>query len=170
MTKRRSDKDVIDTSKLDPDFKYEVAETPGGEHIKRCFACASCTLSCPVSEVDPAYSPRRLVHMILLGMKDEVLSSDLIWYCLNCYRCYVHCPQDVQFTHVMEVLRSLAVKEGYAEPSLLAKVNEIDREMQDVRRKKIDEMLKGRKKGKNIEARLSRLRRGNPKSETNSKS
>jgi heterodisulfide reductase subunit C len=144
---------VIDASTLDPDFKYEVAAQPGGEHIKRCFACASCTLSCPISEVDPGYSPRKLVHMILLGMKDEVLSSDLIWYCLNCYRCYVHCPQDVQFTHVMEVLRSMAVREGYAEPTLLAKVNEIDRETQENRRRKIDEMLKGRKKSKKPEAR-----------------
>ena len=153
MAEKRGNKDSIDVSKLDPDFKYEVAEMPGGEHIKRCFACASCTLSCPVSEVDPAYSPRKLVHMILLGMKDEVLSSDLIWYCLNCYRCYVHCPQDVQFTHVMEVLRSLAVKEGYAEPSLLGRVNEIDRETQEIRRKKIEEMLKGRKRSKKPEAR-----------------
>ena len=162
MAEKRDNKNVIDASKLDPDFKYEVAETPGGEHIKRCFACASCTLSCPVSEVDSDYSPRKLVHMILLGMKDEVLSSDLIWYCLNCYRCYVHCPQDVQFTHVMEVLRSMAVKEGYADPSLPSKVTEIDRETQEIRRGKIDEMLKGRKKSKKLEAR-------NTKHETNSK-
>jgi heterodisulfide reductase subunit C len=139
-------KKAIDVAKLDPGFKYEVAARPGGQHIKRCFECASCTLSCPVSEVDSSYSPRKLIHMILLGMKEEVLSSDLIWYCLNCYRCYVHCPQDVQFTHIMEVLRSLAVEQGYAEPSLLGKVREIDREVQEIRREKIKEMLKGRSK------------------------
>ena len=143
--KDKNNNSVIDASTLDPDFKYEVAARPGGEHIKRCFACASCTLSCPVSEHTPAYSPRKFVHMILLGMKEEVLSSDLIWHCLNCYRCQVHCPQDVQFTRVMEVLRDLAVEQGYAPPEFLAALETIDAEMIEDRRKKIEEMVAKKK-------------------------
>ena len=141
MTKDSAKPDVVDASALDPNFKYEVAARPGGEHIARCFACASCTLSCPVSEKTPAYSPRRFVHMILLGMKEEVLSSDLIWHCLNCYRCQVHCPQDVQFTRVMEVLRDLAVEQGYAPPELVSALEKIDAEMIEERRNKIEALV-----------------------------
>ncbi len=145
MTKTPPPTDIVDASALDANFKYEVAARPGGEHITRCFACASCTLSCPVSEKTPAYSPRKFVHMILLGMKEEVLSSDLIWHCLNCYRCQVHCPQDVQFTRVMEVLRDLAVEQGYAPAELLPALEKIDAEMIEDRRKKIEELVAKKK-------------------------
>ena len=80
---------------VDFSFKDEVASQPGGENLKRCFACGSCTLSCPVAEVEASYSPRRIIHMILLGLKEEVLSSTAIWYCLSCFRCQVRCPQEV---------------------------------------------------------------------------
>ena len=35
---------------------------------------------------------------ILSGMKKEILSSELLWYCVQCYTCYARCPQDVRFT------------------------------------------------------------------------
>ncbi len=125
--------EAIEINKLDADFKNEVTEHPGGEAIKACFACGSCTGGCPVSDVDAAYDPRKIIRMILLGMKEKVLSSDLIWLCSTCYTCSFHCPQDVQFVKVMGVLRELAVKEGYAAPSFLKSMEEIDKFSQTVR-------------------------------------
>ena len=121
----------------DPKFKYKVAEYPGGEYINRCFACGTCTLSCPVSEVEEDYSPRKIIHMILMGMKEEVLSSKMIWYCQTCYRCYVRCPQDVRFPELMRVLRKIAVDEGYVKPEFLATIKEIEKHVQDQRREEI---------------------------------
>jgi heterodisulfide reductase subunit C len=116
-------------------FKEEVAAQPGGENLKRCFACGSCTLSCPVAEVEESYSPRRIIHMILLGLKEEVLSSKAIWYCLTCYRCQVRCPQEVKYPEIMRVLRKLAVEQGYVEPAFVQAVQELDRKAQEHRRK-----------------------------------
>ncbi len=113
-------------SKLDPKFKYEVAGQPGGENLKYCFACGMCTASCPVSEIDENYNPRKIIRMILLGMRQEVLSSDLPWLCLQCYACYAHCPQDVKFTDIMGVLRNMAIKEGYVHPSFPKQIEAID--------------------------------------------
>ena len=125
--------DAIEINKLDPNFKYEVASHPGGEAVKSCFACGACTGGCPASDVDAAYDPRKIIRMVLLGMKEKVLSSDIIWLCSTCYTCSFHCPQDVKFVKVMSVLRQMAAKEGYVSPSFLNSVSEIDRFSQLVR-------------------------------------
>ncbi len=98
---------------LDPKFKYEVARETGGEKIKLCFACGICTASCPVREIDERYNPRKIIRMIILGMKKRVLENDFIWFCSSCYSCTERCPQGVRFTDVMNALKNLAVKEGY---------------------------------------------------------
>jgi heterodisulfide reductase subunit C len=126
---------------VDFGFKEEVAAQPGGENLKRCFACGSCTLSCPVAEVEESYSPRRIIHMILLGLKDEVLRARTIWYCLTCYRCQVRCPQEVKYPEIMRVLRKLAVEQGYVEPHFVQAVQELDRKAQEHRRKLLKNLI-----------------------------
>lgn len=117
----------------DTKFKYDVAEEPGGENIKLCFACGLCTASCPVADIDPEYNPRKIIHMVLLGMRKEVLSSNLPWLCTQCYTCQAHCPQNVKFSDVMKALRSLAVREGYVHPSFLEQIKDVDSFSQKLR-------------------------------------
>ncbi len=120
-------------SQLDLRFRDEIAGHPGGENIRRCFACGTCAAGCPVTEVDSEYNCRRIIRQILLGMRDDVLSSPLIWLCLVCYRCYVRCPQKVNFTDIMRVLRYLAVKEKRVSPDVFERITELDRFSQVVR-------------------------------------
>jgi len=120
-------------SQLDLRFRDEIASHPGGENIRRCFACGTCAAGCPVTDVDSEYNCRRIIRQILLGMREEVLSSPLIWMCLVCYRCYVRCPQKVNFTDIMRVLRYLAVKEKRVSPEIFEKINQVDRFSQVVR-------------------------------------
>jgi len=133
--KAKGRKKVIRSSELDPKFKYEVASQPGGEKLKVCFACGVCTAGCPVSEISNKFDPRKIIRMVLMGMKERVLSSDFVWYCTQCFTCSGHCPQDVKFTDIIRVLRDMAVKEGYVDPSFLQKVKELDRFSQKVRYK-----------------------------------
>ncbi len=107
---------------LVPKFKYDVATEPGGENIKLCFACGICTASCPIREVDSRYNPRKIIRMVLLGMKDRVLKSDFIWLCSSCYACSERCPQGVRFTEVMNAIKNLAVKSGFVHPAYLLQV------------------------------------------------
>ena len=108
--------------KLYPKFKYEVAREAGGEKIKLCFACGICTASCPIREVDQRYNPRKIIRMILLGMKERVLKNDFIWFCSTCYACTERCPQGVRFTEVINAIKNLAVKEGYIHPAFSQQV------------------------------------------------
>ena len=125
--------DEVAVGQLDLHFRDEIASHPGGEHIRRCFACGTCAAGCPVTEVDSEYNCRRIIRQILFGMREEVLSSPLIWLCLVCYRCYVRCPQKVNFTDIMRVLRYLAVKENHVSPETFEHIGQLDRFSQVVR-------------------------------------
>lgn len=124
---------VLTVKEMDLSFCEEVASQPGGEHIRRCFACGTCAAGCPVTEIDPDYNPRKIIRQVLFGMREEVLSSPLIWYCLVCYRCYARCPQKVNFTDVMRALRYLAVKGRHASSETFERLEEVDRFIQTIR-------------------------------------
>lgn len=118
------EKIVIDNT-LDTNFKYEIAGRPGGENIRKCFACGTCTAGCPAFHVAHEYNPRKIIRKILLGMRDEVLKSPFIWLCHQCYACSANCPQDVDFSHIMMAVREIAVQEGHHPKDRLEKVEEI---------------------------------------------
>ena len=120
------DKERIVVSKLDPKFKDEIANTPGGENIKNCFLCGTCSAGCPVHELSDKYNPRKIIRMILLGMRDKVLSSDFVWLCSTCYTCRERCPQDVKLSDIMTAVRNIAVKEGHIHPSYLRQLSLIN--------------------------------------------
>jgi heterodisulfide reductase subunit C len=50
--------------------------------------------------------------MIILGMREEVLSSDEIWLCLTCFQCQERCPQKVRVTDIFFDCKNLAAEEG----------------------------------------------------------
>ena len=103
---------MIDSKTFDPNFKSLIASEPGGENIKKCFSCGTCTAGCPVREVTDRYNPRRIIRMAILGMKKEVLSSDFIWLCSSCYTCFERCPQNVKIPELMNAIKNIAVREG----------------------------------------------------------
>jgi len=126
-TKTDENRDIIMVSELNPDFKYEVSEYPGGENIRLCFACGTCSAGCPVREIDERYNPRKIIRMVLLGMRDRVLSSEFIWFCSTCYTCRERCPQGVRLIDVMTALKNIAVKEGYIHPLYKEQIKLLDK-------------------------------------------
>ena len=122
---------------MDDDFKNQVAKRPGGEKVLNCFLCGTCTAGCPVASLDGDYNPRRMMRMILLGMKRELLSSPEIWQCTQCHTCVAHCPQDVRFADVVRALREIMVEEGYASRELKEQVEKLDVELRRQRIEKV---------------------------------
>jgi heterodisulfide reductase subunit C len=95
---------------MDLEFIDEVHDIPGGEELKRCIQCGTCSGSCPVSWAMEE-SPRQIIAMIRAGMRDRVLDSTTIWTCASCYSCAVRCPQEIRITDIMYILKRIAIRE-----------------------------------------------------------
>jgi len=100
-------------SELDPGFKDELAALLGGVDLAYCFQCGVCSGSCPTMD-RMEYGPRRIMHMVRLGMVEKVLRSHDIWFCVSCYSCTARCPQGIEIADLMAALRSLAMAKGLA--------------------------------------------------------
>jgi heterodisulfide reductase subunit D len=83
----------------------------GGERIVACYQCGTCSGSCPTASAMD-YNPRRILHMLRLGLGDRVLKSQAIWLCTSCYSCTTRCPREIKISDTMLNLRSLAVDQG----------------------------------------------------------
>src|SRR5512137_264556 len=107
--------DVIDSRKVDPGFKFQIAKEEGGEGILKCFACGACTARCPEMDVKPEWNARVVIRKALLGLKEEVLYSEFFWICSAHFRCLEKCPQKVNVKGVMNAVRDARLLDEHIE-------------------------------------------------------
>jgi heterodisulfide reductase subunit C len=98
---------------LPSSFREDVALQVGNLDPAYCFQCGVCSGSCPTVD-RMEYGPRRIMHMIRLGLADQVLRSRDIWLCVSCFSCSSRCPQRVEICEVMSVLRNMSIARGVA--------------------------------------------------------
>ena len=104
--------------KIDKNFTTRIADKSGVD-FSACYQCLKCTAGCPVAELTDS-SPAHMIRTVLLGLKDEALSSDFLWLCVGCETCKTRCPQDISARRVVDALKELALEEGrdIAEPNV----------------------------------------------------
>jgi heterodisulfide reductase subunit C len=93
------------------DFIDELQSVPGGERVRDCIQCGTCSGSCPVSYFMDN-TPRKLLAMIRAGMRDQVLESSSLWFCTSCYMCTLRCPRQIAVTDIIYALKRTAIREG----------------------------------------------------------
>ena len=103
----------VTTKEITPAFNSEVTKAEGGQHLNRCFSCGACSGICPVSQAITDFDPRKIIHMVRMGLKERLLKSDLLWFCSQCKSCVFVCPQDVRFAEIVEALWGMAYEQGY---------------------------------------------------------
>ncbi|MBM4301045.1 MAG: hypothetical protein FJ121_05875 [Deltaproteobacteria bacterium] len=135
--------ETVNLQDLAPQFKDEVAAEPGCQHLLRCFACGVCTATCPVSELAPNFSPSLIIRQVLYGRRTALLSSPALWHCARCARCSFQCPQDVRFLDIIQGLRNLALRDGFISPVQVARLEQGERLIQELRRRLIGALLSG---------------------------
>ena len=97
--------------------KTALEELLDVEKLKHCYECGICTGSCPMTEIlGEKYNPRTLLENILTD-PEQALSSDELWLCAWCYRCYKRCNQAIKVPEVFLRLREIASKKGFTAPS-----------------------------------------------------
>ncbi|MBI2856748.1 MAG: 4Fe-4S dicluster domain-containing protein [Chloroflexi bacterium] len=85
-----------------------------GQDPLRCYQCGKCNAGCPAAYAMDL-GPRQVMRAVQLGLKEQVLSSNAIWVCLQCQVCSARCPMEIDIARVMEALRLLAIREEYPE-------------------------------------------------------
>ncbi|MHC4656198.1 MAG: 4Fe-4S dicluster domain-containing protein [Planctomycetota bacterium] len=91
--------------KTDEAFMDEVAKR-SGENVFLCYQCRKCASGCPTRMFMDS-TPTELMRYVQLGMVDEAMKTNTIWYCLSCQTCSTRCPQDIDIAHVVDTIRIL---------------------------------------------------------------
>ena len=104
-----------------PDLEF-IQETrlQAGESFKKCFQCATCSATCPISP-DEAPFPRKEMMWAVWGMKERLVKDPDIWLCYQCNDCSVQCPRDAKPGDVLSAARSFSLQH-YAFPRILGKM------------------------------------------------
>lgn len=93
-----------------PSWRNKVEEL-SAQKVSTCYQCEKCTNGCPVTFAMDIV-PHKLMHLLHLGLKDEVLHSNTIWVCASCETCTTRCPNSIDIAHIMDTLRQISQREG----------------------------------------------------------
>ncbi|MCL6635875.1 MAG: 4Fe-4S dicluster domain-containing protein [Peptococcaceae bacterium] len=107
---------VVNLSEGDTGLVNEIREL-GGEELLECIQCAKCAAACPMVLAGFPFFNKKIIHAILLGLREELLDDSSIWACQSCNRCSEICPREVNPFEVIQAMRRVAIRE-FALPTL----------------------------------------------------
>jgi heterodisulfide reductase subunit C len=103
----------------------QVIHDNGGDRIYACFECGQCVSVCPVRRVNSAFSPRKIMHMLFLGLLEGLIQDEALWLCTNCYTCQEICPQGIKVAEIINTLKNISFRRGFSPPGVLKQSGEI---------------------------------------------
>ena len=101
----------------DREFRSRLMAS-GGEDLKKCFQCATCSVVCELSDPSRPF-PRKEMIWAQWGLKDRLIADPDIWLCHQCNDCSLRCPRSARPGDVMAAIRREAILH-YSAPRWLA--------------------------------------------------
>lgn len=81
--------------------------------VQACYQCGRCSAGCPIADFFDLQT-MEVVRLAAYGMEEKLLESHTIWLCAACDTCATRCPNNIDITSLMDLLRALARRKGKA--------------------------------------------------------
>jgi heterodisulfide reductase subunit C len=102
----------MQTTKIHVDATLaRTIEERSGQSVSTCYQCRKCTAGCPTAyamDIDPA----RIVRLVQLGQREELLRSQAIWLCVGCETCGTRCPNQICVGKINDTLKAMMMETG----------------------------------------------------------
>jgi quinone-modifying oxidoreductase, subunit QmoC len=106
---------------VQPDLEFiKSLKEAGGDTLKKCFQCATCSVMCPLSKEGKPF-PRKEMIWAQWGMRDKLVTDPDVFLCHQCGDCTTHCPRGAKPGDVLSSIRAYAYT-FYGWPKPLAKL------------------------------------------------
>ncbi|MFH2131529.1 MAG: quinone-interacting membrane-bound oxidoreductase complex subunit QmoC [bacterium] len=108
---------------VNADLKFvEGVMKAGGEDLKKCYQCSTCTVVCPLTP-EGAPFPRKEMIAAQWGIKDKLIKNMDPWLCFHCNDCSDQCPREAKPGDVMAAIRNMVIAE-VAVPKFIGKATQ----------------------------------------------
>ncbi|OQX06356.1 MAG: heterodisulfide reductase [Desulfobulbaceae bacterium A2] len=106
---------------VQPDLEFiKYVKSAGGETLKKCYQCATCSVVCPLATDEKPF-PRKEMIWAQWGLKDKLMGDADIMLCHQCGDCTAYCPRGARPGDVLGAIRAYAYT-FYGWPAGLAKM------------------------------------------------
>jgi quinone-modifying oxidoreductase subunit QmoC len=94
--------------KVEPDLNFiKYVKSAGGDTLKKCYQCATCSVVCPLSSDDKPF-PRKEMIWAQWGLKDKLVADPDVMLCHQCGDCTTYCPRGAKPADVLGAIRAYA--------------------------------------------------------------
>ncbi len=89
----------------------KIIEKESGQPISRCYQCKKCSAGCPVAPMADLHT-NEVIRLVQIGDTERLLNSNRIWLCLSCKTCQARCPNGIDTSAVIDVLKGMALEQS----------------------------------------------------------